>query len=605
MQNIYDFVKSEENTYQSTPIPIEDGWEWLMPDHLRKSLFYKYGRFVTGNSDDKPFKNIVLPILRLRYRTEGIDVKDINLYIDDKDYYWKSFLVKKYHDKYAREEHLDTLLDNASETDIDYGGVLLKKVGDDIEVVPWQRVAFCDQTDVLSGVIAEKHNYAPDQLLEMGEYGWGDEKNGATITLEELITLSESNKSINDQTGRKAKTPGRYIEVYEIHGMLPSWYLSNDEEDKKYTRQMHILAFYKDEKDNKQGVTLFKGKEKESPYKFRADMIFGRALGYGGVEELFEPQVWTNYSMIRMKQMLDAASKIIFQSSDASFKTRNNLNNVDNLEVLTVEDGKNVSQIDTYPRNMQLFDKAVQEWEIHAREVGASTESLAGVQPSSGTPFKLQELLVNQSLGLHEYRQGKFATFVEELYRDWILPKIIREITKGVEFISELSLDEMKYIVDGIVKNKSKKYFTEKVLNGETIQEGEIQAYEQKVRDEFMRSGNKKFIKILKDEMKNLPIDIEINIAGKQKNLANMTDKIVNIIRQVIATPQLLQNPGMVDLFNQIIEYSGLNPVDFAGIEQVQTLQTPRAIQAPSGGTTEPLQDFSQSNQKESLNIQQ
>ena len=52
---------------------------------------------------------------------------------------------------------------------------------------------------------------------------------------------------------------------------------------------------------------LKKAKEKELIYKFiPRDKIFGRALGYGGAEELFEPQVWTNYDTIRIKGLLDA-----------------------------------------------------------------------------------------------------------------------------------------------------------------------------------------------------------------------------------------------------------------------------------------------------------
>jgi hypothetical protein len=152
----------------------------------------------------------------------------------------------------------------------------------------------------------------------------------------------------------------------------------------------------------------------------------------------------------------------------------------------------------------------------------------------------------------------------------------------------------MKYVVDGVVRNKSKKYFSEKVLNGETIQPGEQETYEQGIRSEFMRGGNKKFIKVLKDELKNVPIEIEINIAGKQKNLSKMTDKIVNIFRQIIATPQILQVPGMAELFNQIIEYSGLNPVDFSSLNSPQTIQPQNG-----GGSTEPLNDFNKMSEKE------
>src|SRR3990167_7736663 len=89
------------------------------------------------------------------------------------------------------------------------------------ETVPLQSIAFCDQTDILSGPIGIKHYYSPDQLLEMGDKGWGKEENGATISLENLIILSREEKKDNNTEDKTASTPGRYIEIYEVHGNLP------------------------------------------------------------------------------------------------------------------------------------------------------------------------------------------------------------------------------------------------------------------------------------------------------------------------------------------------------------------------------------------------
>lgn len=595
-QDIYSYIKREEANYQ-LPIAVIDAYDWSMRDHIKLSTLYKNSQFSTGKDDNKPFKNITRPILNLQYRAEGFDVKDITLYVNDRKNYYKSFLVKKFHEKWARKNNMDTFIDELVESYVDYGGALVKNVNKERpEVVPLQSIVFCDQTDILSGPIGIKHFFSPDQLKDMEAVGWGSEANGATITIDEVITLAKDTKKL-DKEGKEVKTPGKYIEVYEVHGTLPEEFLRDEVGDeKKYVSQLQIVCFYQKENGEKQGVTLFRGKEKESPFKLiLRDKVYGRALGFGGAEELFEPQVWVNYDIIRMKGLLDAAAKIIYQTSDPAFANRNKTNDVENGEILITEQGATISQINTTPVNITLFEKSVAEWEAHAQQIGSANDSIQGVQPTSGTPFKLQELVTQESHSLHEYRKGKLATFVSEIYRDWSIPFISREISKGDEFLAELDPEEMQTVADLVMTNEANKFVKESILNGETIDPMQVESYKKAVRDSFVKGGNKKFIEILAEEMKEAPIDVEVNIAGKQKDLAQQTDKLVNIFRQIMSSvnPQtgksVLDDPRMAKIFNQILESSGLSPIDMGYVApqpepQMQQMPMPQEqLQAPQG----------------------
>ena len=568
-ETIYNYIVAEETMYRK---PISTmGWDWNMADHIKTSFYYKFGRLMTGNQDDKPVKNIVRPILNLAYRAEDIDVKDIHIYVDDPEKFHLSFLVKKYHDDiFIREHNLDTFFDELKESKIDYGGGLCKfKNEARPDVVPLQSIAFCDQTDILSGPIGIKHYYSPDQLKEMGQYGWGDTKNGATSTLDEVIDLCYNRKQQESQIGQTSDTPGKYIEVYEIHGTLPERWLEEkvDQENNKYVSQMHIICFYKDEKGDKQWITLFKGLEKESPFKFvNRDPVFGRALGFGGVEELFENQVWTNYSLMAKKDMLDAASKTILGAigtNSATIAARSNTKDLDNLSILDLADG-DLKQIDTFPRNMQVFERFDEEFSEHAKSMANAYDPVMGKQPTAGTPLGSVQIQIAQGLSLHEYRRGKYATFIEEVYRDWIFPFIGKQITKGTTFLSELSIDEMEYVSDCLVRSQVHKEQTERVLNGQMVMDDiEKQAFEEKVRQEFMQGGNKKWIEILEGEMKGVELKVKVNVAGKQKNLAEMSDKLSKVFQLVISNPMVLDDPRASKLFSKILEYSDIDPLDF------------------------------------------
>jgi len=286
-----------------------------------------------------------------------------------------------------------------------------------------------------------------------------------------------------------------------------------------------------------------------------------------------------------MKDMLDSASKVLLQTDDPSFAKRNKLSDMDNNEIAVVAEGKKIGQIDTYPRNINLFDKSVADWEAHAQQMGGAHDAIMGESPKSGTPFKLQELVTAEAHSLHEYRKGKLATFLDEIYRDWIIPHIAKEISKEQTFLAELDLKEMQEIVGAIATNKANTLIKKKILDGEMVSPEEVEAEKEKIKDGFMKNGNKKFIKILKNELKDTPISVRVNIVGKQAYLANRVDKLVNIFRQVISAPQVLQQAPFSDLFNQIVEASGLSPVDFSSFKAVapatqQQLTQPSAVQA-------------------------
>lgn len=587
-RDIFSFVTAQEANYK-LPIPVSDGYEWNMYEHVRQTILYKNSKFTKGKNDNnRPFKNIILPLLRVQYRTEGFDVKDIELFIDDPKEYFKSFLLRKYHEKWAREEEIDSFIDEMVESYVDFGGALIKDISNvRPEVVPLQSIAFCDQTDMLSGPIGIKHFFAPDQLLEMEKKGWGKVANGATASLQDVIVLADNSKAQTNLT-EKADTPGKYVEVYEVHGMFPEHWIEGDSE--AYSRQLHIVTFYADENGEKHGITLFRGKEDENPFKaILRDKIYGRALGLGGVEELFDAQLWTNYDQLRIKGMLDQASKVLYKTTDETFANRNKTAGLENGEILVLAEGKDIGQIDTTPRNVALFEQNVQKWEQSAQQLSGATDALMGNNPTSGTPFKLQDLVTQEGMGIHEYRRGKIATFLEQVYRDWIIPSLSTEVTKGVAFLSELSLDELQQVAQSIAECRAYDTIKERILSGELIDRQEIEAMKQEAVANFMKGGNKRFIEIAKEEMKDAPMDVYVNIAGKQKNMAQVTDKLVNIFRQIIAAPQVLDDPRMAKLFNQILEYSGLNPMDFSAARPTMQQPVPQA-------QTAPLQDLASQN---------
>lgn len=587
--NIYEYCTTEKTAFQTRGVSVAGNWEWKMYDHINYSLLMKNSQFPMTQTvmGERPMKNIIRPILNVAYRSEGFDVKDIEPFVNDEENYYLSLLVRKFHNKWARKNDLDTFIDELVENYIDYGGVLVKNVNSvRPEVVAWQSIAFCDQTDIISGTIAIKHQYSIDQLVTTAQdLGW--DMDVVNTAVEEARDSKKNDQSL----GNEPKVPDKHIEVFELHGTFPQTWLAKDGEQyqsynekldsTKYSKQIHLITYTKSK-----GLCLFKGLEKASIFKFLArDKVYGRALGFGGIEELFESQIWTNNNMIHMQKMLAQASKIIYQSADAAYTTKNNTRNADNGDVFIHEDGKPATLLNNQALNLPLFERAVADWEVHARTTGSAQDAQLGNDPVSGTPFALQNLVIQTGQSLHKYRQGKIATFLGEIYRDWILQYLVDEMNKGDKWIDEFSLDEMKELSENVMNNAFNDYIKKSILSGVAVNPSQLDQQKQQFIQDFNKS-NKKFLEIFKGEIDDILVEVEVNIAGKQKDLSGMTNKLTEIFKTIFANPQgfiqTMQIPGAVKAFNDMLESSGLKQYDFS--------MPSSAMQPQPGAVASPLQ---------------
>lgn len=580
--DIFTYIGDQESAYKQN-ITLPGNWMWNMKEHLETSYLYINSQLKTGKNDFKPVKNIILPILNVQHRTEDIEVKDVQIYVNDPQNYHLSFLVKKYHDDvFVVENDMETFFDDLNISRIDYGAGLSKQLNKPCpEVVELQSIAFCDQTDILSGPIGIRHFYSPDQLLEMKKVGWGDREKGATASVEDAIHCSEEGKR---EENHKNDTPGRYIEVIEVHGNLPKSFSNESDTSGEYESRIYIVAMYM-KAGKRTGSILYTAPEATMPFKvIKRDKVYNRALGRGGAEELFDPQVFTTYDMIRIQDMLDAASKTIMSTTDPVLAARNNMRDMENLEIVERAPGTDFNQVDTFPRNLQLFNTSMAQWETHARTIGAASDAVLGESPTTNTPFKLQNAVIQQGLGLHEYRRGQYAKHLEEIYNDWIIPHIEKKITEGAQFLSELSLEEMQYVMDALITNMANQKVIDMVIAGEEVNNDIINQFKELTRSEFRKKGNKHFVEILKGEFRGKKLKVKVSIKGKSKDLGAQTDALVNVFRQVIANPAVLQIPAIARIFNDIIQSSGLDPADFTGItkEQLQGA-APQAGNTPAG----------------------
>jgi hypothetical protein len=114
----------------------------------------------------------------------------------------------------------------------------------------------------------ERHYYTPAQLQKMKSAGW--------TNIDEAIATAKKSKQAN-ATGldKQNKTPGSYVEVWEVHGDLPTCYLAGTSDkyaadygsDGEYEQQMHVVVLDESDKEKVDGTTLFRNYGDSLPNK--------------------------------------------------------------------------------------------------------------------------------------------------------------------------------------------------------------------------------------------------------------------------------------------------------------------------------------------------
>ena len=587
--DIFSYIKTQETAWKTDQVALTRSKSWNMYEHLERCFNVANGWFHQGQNDGlRPYNDIVTPIIDVAFRSEGFDVKDIVPYVDDVDQAYKSFIIKKYHPDWARKHLLDTFIDEVVESSIIYDLVLVKNVNDvRPEVVDLQTLAFCDQTDIMAGPICIRHQYTPAELVEK-KGKWDSDKIDQAI----LMSLYEKKSDLaNEQI---IKTPSKYIEVYELRGNLPEYWLDEEGERFKYTPQTHIVCYYTGDDGLRNGITLYKGKDKPLNKVFKALKIDqvrskGRACGRSVVERLFEPQVWNNYAGIKLKEMLDSAVNLL--QTESQEVTNQKLKGLTNFTVLKHEMGKPLSRVDMQLQNVPTLQGYQAKTEQDARILGSASDPALGLSPTSGTPLGTTQLITQQGLGIHGYRQGKIATFFsDELYADWILEWMIKDMNKGKKFSEDLTLEEVEEIVDKVVNSELEKKIKELMLSGIPIYAEDKLAMAEMLREDFMKGGQRRFLEALENELEDVPTKVFVNIAGKQRNMVDNANKLSNIMRFVTSAPGAIQQiPGLGKLFNELIEESGYSPVDFTQITKPPT-QPMQPQVSPLQNNAQPVQ---------------
>ena len=206
---------------------------------------------------------------------------------------------------------------------------------------------------------------------------------------------------------------------------------------------MHVITICtttnEDGKEETDGVTLYQSETKEDLYKYLPyEVVSGRSLGRGMVEQSFPAQMSINEAVINEKNTMDIAGKAMASAGAGS--------GLDGANILTdfvdgtvlKDDTGTLKPFQFSASNMGYNQTIINSWKSNNDALTSVLDANTGDMPASAT-FRGQALQNQNADAIFELRREEMGIFLQEIYRDWVIP-YLKKWVKTQDFM------EMEFI---------------------------------------------------------------------------------------------------------------------------------------------------------------
>jgi hypothetical protein len=592
--NIITELESLKKNYDTT-IELVDGLTFSQKKLIRTIEFYSNSKYINGQKDergrDKPYYQILNAVCDVENSAKDINTSDIQATSDDGNHYTESMFMTKDIYVYMKESNFGKTLNDMRDVHSRYGALLVKKClrkdknGKEmlyIELPAWKNL-ITDQVDILNNPIIEGHYMTAKELSDKLEV-WEKEP------LKKVI------QSLRDQGSTKR------VPVYEIRGMFPRSYIKElngeeitDEDKVEYSYQLHYVAGTPTVTGRRKlstdaHIPLYWEDDTEEVYKYLARKPrAGRAFGVGVFEEGEEAQVWTNDTVLKQFRAMEYTSKVIAQSASKKVKGRNLLAETDDGVVLEVEHNKPIVPVQLLPSGgLGQYQNLINQWNSQLEKTTSAYAAQRGDTPLSGTPFRLQATVLQQSSSVFRNLQQELGIFITEIFEDWIMPYLATKLNREHILAYDFTPEELKEIDRNFATRVANERAAELMFEGKIVSAEDYQAFLDNADEFIKQTKNKRFLNIPKDFYKNFSAKITVNVTGEQRNKAATLESLTNILMTVANNPALTQDPVLSQVLMKIIELSGagISPVSISAAIAEKNKQ--QQLAAPEEEVTEP-----------------
>jgi hypothetical protein len=547
-------------------------------DDINKVYAYLESKHWSGETDNqgriKPFFNIVLAARNIYYRATDIDRKNVTIKATKTKHTVQAFIAEVLLQNWMRKENFGAFLNDWGLELAAFNSSVVKFIEAQGKlhcmVVPWSRL-ICDQVDFDSNPKIEILELTEAQLYRRVEtHGYDKE-------MVEKLCDALSARELTDKQKQDQKS--NYIKLYEVHGNLPLSYITgNDDDEDEYVQQMQVISFVASkEKGRFDDFTLVAGREEQDPYMLTSLLpnTDGSVSLNGSVKNLFQAQWMMNHTVKSIKDQLDLANKLIFQTADTNFIGMNALTAIENGDILIHGLNTPLTQVQNNSHDITIAQSFGQMWKGLASEINGVSESMMGNVPPSGTAWRQVQALLQESHSLFELMTENKGLDVEKMLRRFVIPFNKKQMDHGDEIAATLEAHNITKIDAMYIPAEAVKRYNEaakeQILNGQQTQPYDPAAAHAQIKGELAQQGNQRFFvpsdvsdAKWKDALKDLEWEVEVDITGESVD-KNTVLATLSTALQTIANPGYANNPQAQLIVSKILTATGeLSPLEIS-----------------------------------------
>lgn len=539
---------------------------------------------------EKPFFNIVVAAANIWYRATDIDRKNIRIKASKSTDVIDALLANVHVQNWMTRENFGQFLNEWGRVLSRYGSAVVEFIEKDgrliPSVLPWNRL------------IVDSVDFYANPRIKILELTEAQLKKNPLYNQDMVEALCDAQRPRETIDKRRKDNVSNYIKVYEVRGEFELSYITGKEKDDEiYQEQLHVVSFVQNPKKKNEYLdfTLYKGRVRKNPqmitHLIEED---GRTLSIGAVEHLFQSQWMVNHSALSIKNQLDLASKLIFQTSDGTFLNQNALSAIENGDILIHAVNQPLTQLQNNSHDITSLQNFQSQWKSLGNEIVGVSESMLGIAPKSGTPWRQTESLLQESYSLFELMTENKGMYIENMFREYIIPFIKKNLDNKDEISATLESYDIDKIDSKYLKNasvlRSNKIILDGIREGKTFtsieQEAIMSEIQNSEKSKLNELGQQRFFKpsdikkqTWKEQFKDMEWDLEVDITGESKDYQAILATL-NTALQTVMNPAYQQSQEAKMIVGEILKNTGyLSPIQLQQIKpnpaQPQQIPTP------------------------------
>jgi hypothetical protein len=303
-----------------------------------------------------------------------------------------------------------------------------------------------------------------------------------------------------------------------------------------------------------------------------------------------------NHSVKAIKDQLDLASKLIFQTSDGNFVGQNALSAIESGDILVHNINEPITQVANNSHDITSLQNFGEQWKALAQEIVSTPDPMIGNNAPSGTAWRQVEALQAEAHSLFEIMTENKGLHIEEMMRNFVIPYLKTKLNTSDEIAATLEdyditkIDNI-YVPQEAIRRSNNQVVDDTIamLQGEDVMpQDTTEQQAQQVKSELSQNGNQRFFvpskvsdKTWGEVFKDLEWTCEVDVTGENRDAQATIATLSTVLQTIASNPMVLQDPNAKLVFNKILSETGaLSPLE---ISTTAAQPSPMQIPSPTG----------------------